>query len=160
MKSCCKVCRRKTMGRSLELKPWKVPKGRKVPKERIVHIMRPRTLKIRSKLAERERLITWKVNSRRSNPLVSTGSLRQEKKERHGYWTSRSIFISTTIWVTWKSEWKFIISRARLVFGGRTSRSHRDSRKRLWSGQNSKDYLKNSTYPRITTKGKLNNSMS
>ena len=160
MKSCCKVWTRKTMGRSLELKPWKVPKGRKVPKERIVHLKRPRSLKIRSKLAERERSITWKVNSRRSNTLVSMGNLRQGKKQRHGCWTSRNISRSTTIQVTWKSEWKFIILKAKLVSGGRTSTSRKDSRRRIWSGQSSKDYLKNNTYPRITTKGKPRNSMS
>jgi len=160
MKSCYKVCMRKTTVRSLEPRPERVLKGRKVQKERVVPLTRPRTLKIRSRLAERERSITWKVNSRRSNPLVLMGNLRKGKKQRHGCWKSRNISRSTTIQVTWKSEWQFIILKANLVSGGRTSRSRKDSRRRIWSGQSSKDYLKNNTYPRITTKGKPRNSMS
>ena len=73
MKFCYKVCTRKTMVRSLELRPERVLKGKKVKKERVVPLTRPRTPEIGSRLEERERLITWKANSRRSNPLVLTG---------------------------------------------------------------------------------------
>ena len=65
MRSYYRVYMKGIMARDHKQRLGGTQKGRKAQKEKVVHPMRPRNMKIKSKLVEKERLITWKVNSKK-----------------------------------------------------------------------------------------------
>ena len=62
----------------------------KVSKEKTTPPMRPKKMKIKSRLSRKENFTTWKENSRKLNPPVLMGSQRLGRKKNLGYWTLRN----------------------------------------------------------------------